>query len=171
MPGVDGYEILNMTLKRIQDRAGYVLVVARGDGKVLLLGTDNARNRLIAINGASPLEHEVWAFRTDYFREIAAQLRARFDLYSDDAFGLWFHTDPRVLLDAIEEFDLATGRRVRMGELLRVDGRVTVKDFGAGVIRSIDARGAVVKLDNPRGGLSQVIAPRSLLKPHVRIAP
>lgn len=168
---MDGYEFLNMTLKRIHDLVGYVLVVARGDGKVLVLGTDNARNRLIAINAASPLEHEVRAYRTDHYAVIVDHLRRRFRPLSEDGFGLWFHADPRELFAAIEEYDLATGKRVRLGEHLRVAGRATVKDFGPGTIMSIDERGAVVKLDRPKGNLTEVIAPRALLKPHLRLAP
>lgn len=165
---MDGYEFLNMTLKRIHDHVGYVLLIARGDGKVLVLGTDNARNRLISINAASPLEHEVYAYRTDYFHEITAQLRRRYQLLSEDGFGLWFHVDPRELAAAIEEFDLESGKRVRIGAALCVGGRATVKDLGPGTITSLNARGAVVKLDRPKGRVTEITAPRSLLKPHLR---
>jgi hypothetical protein len=161
---LNGYEFLNMTLKRVHDLVGYVLIVARGDGKVLVLGTDNARNRLIAINACSPLEHDVFVYRTDHFREITQTLQARYKPYSVDGFGLWFELDLSTLRDAIAEFDLGTGQRVRMGPHLRVGGRATVKDMGAGTITAINERGAVVALDRPKGSVRQVIAPRALLE-------
>jgi hypothetical protein len=159
-----------MTLKRVHDLVGYVLIVSRGDGKVLVLGTDNARNRLIAINACSPLEHEVFVFRTDHFRAITNALQQRYRPYSIDGFGVWFEMDLSVLLAAVDEFDLGTGLRVRMGLHFCVGGRVTVKDTGSGTIASLNERGAIVKLDRPKGNVSQVIAPRSLLKPHLRVA-
>lgn len=167
---MDGYEILNMTLKRVHDLVGYVLIVARGDGKVLLLGTDNARNRLIAINACSPLEHDVSVYRTDHYRNIVEAVRERHKPYSVDGFGLWFEMDPSTLRAAVEEFDLATGNRTRMGEWLRVGGRATVKNVGPGTIESMNERGALVTLDRPKGNVRQVIAPRALLKPHFRVA-
>ncbi len=162
-----GHEILNMTLKRILDHVGYVLIVARGDGKVLVLGTDNARNRLISINAASPLEHFVTAIRTDHYADIVRALKRRFAALAEDGFGLWFHVDPRELRAAIDEFDLATGQRVRDGQYA-VNGRAWVKDLGGGTIAAITERGCRVRLDRPRGAVREVIAPRSLMKPYLR---
>lgn len=165
---MNGKDILTMTLTRIQDLVGYVLVVARGDGQVLVLGSDNAPNRLIAINAASPLEHEVSIYRTDHYQTIVDALRVRFRTYSADGFGIWFQMDPSEIRNAVEEFDLATGQRVRMGLWLKVGGRATVKEFGPGTISSMNERGAVVQLDRPKGNVRQVLAPRVLLKPHLR---
>jgi hypothetical protein len=104
-----------MALQRIQDHRGYILVVARGDAKVLLLGTDNAPNRLIAINGASPLDHHVNAYRTDHYELIVSRIKRRFRDFSEDGLGVWFHVDPSVMLAAVEEFDLSTGARITHG--------------------------------------------------------
>jgi hypothetical protein len=166
---MDGYEFLNMTLKRIHDQLGYVLVVARGDGKTLLLGTDNARNRLALVNGASPLEHVVSAYRTDHFREIARSVASRFRLVSEDGFGLWFLEDPNRLHEAIAEYDLETGKRIRAG-LLEVGAPAWVKTMGSGVVTKLSDYDVAVRLDQPRGKSEVVYAHRSLVKPYIRAA-
>lgn len=166
---MDGYEFLNMTLRRIQDHVGYVLVVARGDGKTLLLGTDNARNRLALINGASPLEHVVRAYRTDHYAAIARSIASRFRLMSEDGFGLWFLEDPGRLHEAIDEYDLQTGRRMRAG-LLEVGSPAWVKTMGSGVITKLDDHNVTVRLDQRRGNSDLVFAHRSLVKPYIRAA-
>lgn len=167
---MNGYEVSTMSLDHIQEDAGYVLVVERGDGKVLILGTDNARNRLIAINAASPLEHFVRAFRTPHYAAIVAALKHRYGRWSEDGLGVWFHVDARELVVAVEEFDLATGRRVRAGPWLRVGARTLVKGIGFGHVKSIDALtgGARVLLERPFRDLKEVIASPSMLKPHMR---
>lgn len=165
-------EILNMTLRRLHDLVGYILIVARGDGKVLVLGTDNAPNRLTAINAASPLEHDVRIYRTDHYAKILAALKHRFRAWSEDGLGVWFHLDPSELYAAIDEFDLGTGARVRMGKYLAVGGRAWVKGLGPGTISSLDSRtgAATVRLERPVRDLTQVIATPSMIKPHIRAA-
>lgn len=162
-----GNRILAMMLKQLADRVGYVLVVARGDAKVLLLGTDNAPNRLVSINSASPLEHDVFAYATPHYRAIVASLKRRFGALAEDGFGLWFHIDPSEICAAIEEFDLASGVRTRDG-IFELAGRVWVKDFGPGEIQAFTDRGARVRLDRHKGGLHEVLSPRSLMKPYLR---
>lgn len=168
---MNGYEVSTMSIFQLQEAAGYVLLVERGDGKVLILGTDNARNRLIAINAASPLEHFVRAFRTAHYAAIVAALKHRYGRWSEDGLGVWFHVDARELVTAIEEFDLATGLRVRAGPWLRVGGRALVKGVGFGQVKSIDARtgGAVIRLEHPVRDLKEVIATPGMVKPHVRL--
>lgn len=161
---------LTTALTRVLDLAGYVLIVARGDGKVLVLGTDNAPNRLISINSASPLEHEVLAYRTDHFQKIVDALRRRFGALSVDGLGVWFEADLNAIRCTIAEYDLASGMRVRDGPF-ELYGPVWVKGAGAGTISALTERGAVVKLRDPKGELREVIAPRSLMKPHLRSIP
>lgn len=160
---------IRTAMSAIRDHLGYVLVIERGDGKVLVLGTDNAPNRLIAINSWSPLEHFLHAFRTDHYAQIVSALQYRFGQWSLDCFGIWFHIDAREILAAIAEFDLETGERKRVG-LLQLQGPVWVKGIGAGTIAHIDATtgGAIVRLREPRGALKQVMAPRRLMKPYLR---
>ncbi|MBK8916411.1 MAG: hypothetical protein IPM64_17740 [Phycisphaerales bacterium] len=122
------------------------------------------------MSGASPLEHVVTIWRTDHAKAIAAEVARRFQPFCDDCFGLWFHLDPSDLSAAIEEFDLGTGRRVRMG-VLRVGHAAWVKGIGSGVIESIARERAVVRLARPYRTTSHVIAHRSLLKPHLRTVP
>lgn len=160
-------EILATMLKQLADHIGYVLVVARGDGKVLVLGTDNAPNRLTSINAWSPLEHDVVAYRTRHYARIVAAIKRRFGALSEDGFGLWFHADPREICAAIEEYSLATGERVRDG-VFELNARVWVKDFGPGEIEGFTDRGARVTLERHVGGLREVLAPRSLMKPYLR---
>lgn len=160
-------KILHMILQHLTDGAGYVLVVARGDGKVLVLGTDNAANRLIAINAWSPLEHDVFAYRSPHYAHIVASIKRRFSAASEDGFGVWFHADASEICAAIEEFSLATGERMRDG-IFEVNGRVWVKDFGPGEIKAFSDRGARVQLEQHKGGLREVLVPRSLMKPYLR---
>lgn len=107
--------VLEMMLTRIVDRAGYVLVVGRGGGKTLLLGTCNAGNRLVAINAASPLEHEVRVFRTEHYAAIVQSLRERFRSVAEDGFGLWFDVDACEIVAAVEECAIGSDRWPRTG--------------------------------------------------------
>lgn len=153
----------------VQPGKGYVLVVIRGDGKTLVLGTDNAVNRLHLIHGASSLEHEVRAFRTDHFARIVAAIASQFALLADDAFGSWFHVDGSAIVAAIEEFNLETGERVSAGPF-KVGARAWIKSVGPGVIRRLQHNRAVVALDDPKGDLREVVAPFRLMKPVLRAA-
>lgn len=168
---MDGHEFLNLSVKNICDGQGYVLVVARdGGGRTLLLGTDNAVNRLILINGASPLEHVVRAYRTDHFARIVAEIVQQFGQVSCDAFGAWFHLDANKIHAAIAEYDLATGDRQRVGQIER--GKcVWVRGSGIGTVKSISAKGElIVDLDEPIGNMARLRVWHWMARPHMREA-
>lgn len=156
-------EILDKLMATILPGAGYVLVIGRGDGKTLILGTENAGPRLAMVNGASPLEHQVRAVRTDHFKLIAACLRERFRAFADDCFGLWVAADFTEVAEALEDYDPATGERIRDGALY-VGDRGYVRAVGKGTVTGF--RGGRVLL---RFGDAVFPVPRSMVKSVVKV--
>ena len=143
---------------------GYVLVVGRGDGKTLILGTDMAPERLAMINGASPLEHDVRAIRTPHYKLIAAHLRERFRAYADDVFGLWVLADHSAVVEAIEDYDPSSGERIRNGALYIGDTGY-VRSVGKGLVTGFRGDRVLMRF----GGIASLI-PRKYVKNVVRAA-
>jgi hypothetical protein len=126
-------EALRMTLSKLNPHAGHILVVGRGDSKVLVLGTANAGNRLSFISQASPLELDVTALETEHYREIERDLVARFSAYRDDGYGHWLQTEYNCVVAALNEYDLETGARIRSGDL-KIGDRAFVPGIGKGEV-------------------------------------
>lgn len=87
----------------------------------------------------------------------------------------WYLLDLEVVLDAVHEFDLQTGNRVRLGDVA-VGDRVMVRFMRAddsrerGTVTGICGRRFRVDLDEPVRDLRGVWAARDLIKPIVRVA-
>jgi hypothetical protein len=143
---------------------GYVLIVGRGDGKTLIIGTDNAGPRLALINGASPLEHNVRAVRTHHYKLITAQLRERFRLFADDAFGHWVHADFSDVVEAAEDFDPISGERIRNGALY-VGDTGYVSKVGKGIVKGFRGDRVLMRFTDEITSL----IPRSCVKSVVRV--
>lgn len=155
--------ILDRFMAHLIPGAGYVLVVGRGDGKTLILGTENAGPRLTLINGASPLEHEVRAVRTEHWERIAHCLRERFRWLADDAFGLWVHADFAEVVEALEDYDPISGERMRFGAIYKGDIGY-VKEHGKGVVRGFRGHRVVMKF-----GEALFLVPHTMVKTVVRV--
>lgn len=163
-------------LEKLNPHAGHILVVGRGDSKVLVLGTANAGNRLSFIGQASPLELDVTALETEHYRVIEADLIARFRAYSDDGYGHWLQAEYGEVLKALSEYDLGNGRRVRSGNLALGDrayipgigkGQVTGFLTGAAAARiGMESAERVTILHEELG--KYVSAPRSWVKRVIR---
>lgn len=155
--------ILERFMAKLIPGEGYVLVVGRADGKVLITATDNAPGRLALINGASPLEHEVRAVRTQHYKLLAQHLRERFRNCADDAFGLWVIADYSDVVEALEDYDPATGERLRNAHLY-VGDTGYVRHMGKGEVRAFRGDRVLMRF----GEITSYI-PRSLVKCVVRV--
>lgn len=163
-------------LSSIKSEAGHVLVVGRGDCKVLILGTSNAKNRLVAINGASPLEHDVRALETEHYRAIERDLALRFRAYREDGLGQWVTAEFEDVVKALDEYDADTGARKKCGPL-ELGERAWVHSVGKGDILgfvTVDAthdgppiERVVVRMDATGQPLA---VPRQYVKPVLRVA-
>jgi hypothetical protein len=80
----------------------------------------------------------------------------------------WYLVDFDQAVDALAEYDLETGARVR-GAALKVRDRVYVSAAGRGVVEGFTACGRVtVRMETNPLTARVVHAPRSLVKPIVR---
>jgi hypothetical protein len=156
-----------MLLQKLNPCAGYVLIVGRGDGKVLILGTPNAGNRLAFINAQSSLEHEVHALETERYREIERDLIERFRAYADDGLGHWVHADYLDVVKAMDEYDADTGRRTRNGSLA-IGDRAYVPALGCkGRVEGFEGSRVIFQPERREGHYT---VPRSQIKPVLRPA-
>lgn len=116
---------------------------------------------------------------TPHAERIARELREQF---TDHAVGVvsrepWFLVDWEQVTRAIEDFDPATGWRTRLGDI-SVGAEVQVDLWNheypdskrRGQVVGIAGRRYIVKLSQPYGRVGEVIAPRSMVKPVVRVA-
>lgn len=170
-------EAFRMTLSKLNPHAGHILVVGRGDSKVLVLGTANAGNRLGFVAQASPLELDVTALETEHYREIERDLIVRFGAYRDDGYGHWLQAEYGQVVAALNEYDLDTGARIRSGTL-KIGDRVFVPTIGKGEITGFVTGAAAARMGMQSSERVTVFsedagrfvsAPRAMVKPVLRL--
>lgn len=115
---------------------------------------------------------------TAHAETIAGQLHDQFGGYRcSGVLGdrPWYLLDLEVVLEAVHDFDLRSGQRIRLGDLA-VGDRVMVRFMRAddsrerGTVTGICGRRFRVDLDEPVRDLRGVWAARDLIKPIVRVA-
>lgn len=154
-------------LAKLRPKASHILIVERDDGHTFLKATFNPRTALQTLNGAGMLTHRWQAIDSPHAEEIALRVAGEFEVYRVDAHGPWFIAEYDDVLRTLQDFDIATGKRVR-DDRFQLQQPVQVESVGRGVISAFSGRLIVVKLDQPRGNVSRVLAPRSLVKPVIR---
>lgn len=156
---------LNLVLARTVTGATTFIVTRRPDEQLGHLGTQLEIDQ----------RHVV---QTEHADEIAQKIRQDLDdkrLLVHE--GGWFGVDWETALRLVEDFDPATGQRVRLGDV-SVGQLVWVKVADAdGPIHSskctvvgIAGRLYLLELHRPVGGVRRLAMPRDLIKPHLRLA-
>ena len=114
---------------------------------------------------------------TPHAERIAVQLRATFSGKALSTFGdhPYYLVDWEEVEAALAEFDLVTGRRLRMGDVAVGDPvRVSIAMASEperklrGHVTAITGRRFAVKLDLPDGEMHSLLATRAQLKPIIR---
>lgn len=159
-------EALQVQIRKMNPHAGHVVVLGRGDGKVLILGTANPQVRLHLVIDASPLEHEVCAIESEHFRTIAIDLGKRFRHLADDCYGHWVMAEYSEVIQALGDYDTRTGARWRSGNV-GLGQTVWVTKLGRGEVTEFESgRSERVRVRMHFGGVVGV--PRSYVKPILR---
>lgn len=157
---------LTLTLVALQTATGAVtFLVTRHPGVQLAhLGTQLEIARSLVVT-------------TPHAERIARQLEAEFAGKALSTYGdhPYFLVDWEFVEQALAEFDLVTGRRLRMGDVAVGDAvRVTLTLASEperklrGYVTAIAGRRFAVKLDRPDGELHSLLATRAQLKPILR---
>lgn len=155
-------------LKSLRPQAAHILIVERDDGHAHLVSTFNPRGVIARLNGAGMLTHRWQAVDSEHAESIVAAVGMAFRYARRDAFGPWFAADYDDILRVLNDYDPATGKRWR-DERFEIGSRVQVAGAGRGHVKSFRGPMIVVKLEAPQGAVGEVIAPKSLVKPVLRL--
>ena len=74
------------------------------------------------------------------------------------------------MLRVLNDYDFETGRRWRDARF-ELGSRVRVQGAGKGSIAGFQGQMILVKLEAPSGAVREVLAPKSLVKPVLRLIP
>jgi hypothetical protein len=155
-------------LKSLRPQAAHILIVERDDGHTHLISTFNPRGVIARLNGAGMLTHRWQAVDSEHAESIVAAVGMEFRHARHDAFGPWYASDYDDVLRVLNDYDPATGKRWRDARF-EIGSRVQVTGAGRGHVKSFRGPMVVVKLETPQGDSREVIAPKSLLKPVLRL--
>lgn len=161
-------ERLMQILRRLRPTAAHVLIVERDDGHTFLKSTFNPRGTLQTLHTAGMLTHRWEAIDSAHAEEIALRVSAEFNLYRVDAFGPWFATSYDEMHRVLKDYDAATGARIRDDRFV-INQRVQVTGAGRGTVVKVHSKDVVVNLDEPLAGTKQVLAPKALVRPVLRV--
>lgn len=150
--------------------AAHIVIVERDDSHTYLASTFNPEGCVRRLNGAGLITHRCQVVDSPYSEEIVEAVGREFKLHRQDAFGPWYVADFDDVLRVLNDYDMQTGRRWRDARF-EVGARVQVQGAGKGCIKSFHGQKLVVSLDAPVGAAREVIAPRSLVKPVLRLIP
>jgi hypothetical protein len=142
-----------------------VIIIQNDAGLCAVLDTREPHRNLMHIASTYTIERRE-ALATHCHQEIAWQLREW--LTSKHAGMPWAMVDFEDLKAQLAMFDPMTGKRRSLGGI-NVGDRVATADLGRGKVVAIRPDGRFqINLDNPKGTLYSVLAPRSLIKPVLR---
>ena len=148
-------------------------IVATATGAVTFLVTRHPGVQLAHLGTQLEIARSL-VITTPHAERISSQLQAEFAGKALSTFGdhPYFLVDWEEVERVLAEYDLATGRRLRMGDvavgdLVQVEIATTSAPHRKlrGLVTAIAGRRYAVKLDEPDSELRALLAPRSQLKP------
>lgn len=142
-----------------------LLASRQGDGLTLIDCVDDVDTRLQLLQAYGV---EIAAtFRTARSRhalEVARELKHRFALAALEPGGPWFAVEYHQAMDALREYDMATGQRARRGSI-GIGDPVHVTGAGYGTVKGYSPCGrARVSIERYANVALEVLAPASLVE-------
>jgi hypothetical protein len=164
-------KMIMQILKTIRrPKAAHIVILERDDGHTYFASTFNPQGVVLRLNGAGFLTHRCQVVDSPHAEAIVEAVGRQFELHRRDAFGPWYVADYDDVLRVLNDYDTETGRRWRDARF-EIGARVRVTGAGKGAIKGFRGQMLIVTLDTPSGAAREVIAPKSLVKPVLRLIP
>jgi hypothetical protein len=160
---------LESTMKNVIAGELHIVVAERQDQITGIFWTRNPHQHLANLASATHLgrvEIRACPYAPRVIDGVGRRLSPSID--SQSAGSFWSRADFEEILAAVDEYDLATGRRIANAGV-KVGDPVHVAKHGRGRVKSMSHAGLInVALDRPDGDTIGVVAHRSMVKPILR---